>query len=228
VASTLQDALYAQLAEREHPSGADDPRAHASEAGACARRIWYRIRRVPQSNPYAITTLIAFQIGLDLHRQVQAALARAYSNVVTEAYWEQGMVSGHADAVYVDGVGIRVLAEIKTASPFAWSYMKAPKREHVLQAGVNAEGLRADMVHIIYLNIAAKAGDDPMREFSLGNNVYGTEAAMELWRLGTIAHAASKGTRVPREYEGKEIDPRDAQYPCTYCPWLDHCQSEGD
>jgi hypothetical protein len=155
--STLNEALTAQLSKREHPSGNDDTHAHASEAGMCARAIQYRIERTQRSDPHPLTTLISFRIDSDLHLAVQEALKAVRPDIRLEVAWSHGRVSGHADGVYDLPFDRKAVVEIKTAGPFARKYMTVPKREHLLQASVNALALGATYLHILYLNIAARA-----------------------------------------------------------------------
>lgn len=219
--ATLTEALTARLSAREHPSGNTDTHAHASESGKCARAIWYRLQQTPPSNPHPLTTLVSFHIGSYLHLAVQAALVDLYPDVQLEVAWQQGQVSGHADALYGGPRGHQIVAEIKTAGPFAWKYMTTPKREHILQASVNALALEAISIHIIYLNIAAKSGEDPIREFLL--SVDRPAALEEFHRLSRIAEAAEL---VDPEYEGRFVHPDFDKFPCGWCAWRTRCAGD--
>jgi len=216
--ATLTEALSARLSTREHPSGNTDTHAHASEAGKCARAVWYRIQQTPASHPHPLTTLLNFTIGSHLHLALQAALVDLYPDTQLEVAWQQGRVSGHADALYAGPHGHQIVAEIKTAGPFAWKYMTSPKREHVLQASVNALVLEALSIHIIYLNIAAKSGEDPIREFLLPMD---RVAALE--EFNRLARVAEAPELVDPEFEGRFVHPDFDKFPCGWCGWRARC-----
>lgn len=220
--STLTDALTAHLNKREHPSGNDDTHAHASEAGMCARAIQYRVQRIPRTDPHPLTTLISFRIGSDLHLAVQEALKSVRPDIRLEVAWSQGQVSGHADGVYDLPLGRAAVVEIKTAGPFAWKYMTVPKHEHRLQASVNALAVGATHLHIIYLNIAAKSGEDPIREFVLPADL--DAARLEIDRLQAIA---LQEEQADREQWGLILEPERTAFPCGYCSWFTQCCADG-
>jgi len=239
--ATLTEALTARLNHREHPSGNSDTRAHASESGKCARAVWYRTQQMPPSDPHPLTTLLSFTIGSHLHLAVQAALADLYPDTQLEVAWTLGQVSGHADALYGGPRGHQIVAEIKTAGPFAWKYMSSPKREHVLQASVNALALEAISIHIIYLNIAAKSGDDPIREFLLSIHIIylniaaksgddpirefllPVDRATALEEFNRLARIAAAPELVEPEYEGRVVHPDYDKFPCGWCGWRARC-----
>jgi hypothetical protein len=227
---TLSDALTKHLADREHPSGAADTHAHASEAGACSRAIAYRLLQLPVTDPQPLTSLLALEIGTQLHKSLDAAFQHLYPEATIEASWEQGVLSGHADVFYTAEDGTKVVVEFKTANPFSWKYMQVPKREHYLQGQLNALGLKADAVRIIYLNISAKKGEDPIREWIVPfDAVAAVEEAGRQIRIQSAAIDTPSGIRgrVEREYEGHTLNPLDEQYPCSYCKWFRACISDG-
>lgn len=221
----LFDALTAVLADREHPSGPDHLLAHASEAGTCARAISYRLLQMPVTDAPPLTSLIALEIGSRLHMELQDAFLLLYPNAGFEVYWERGTLSGHADVFYTAEDGTPVVVEFKTANPFSWKYMKEPKREHYLQGQLNARSLGAQAVRVVYLNISAKAKDDPFREWILPFDEIAAEE--EASRQERIKALADSGLRNVREYEGRLLNPLDEQFPCTYCKWFRACIADG-
>ena len=215
-------ALIEELNAQPRPPVAGAGFARASSAGGCSRAIWYRAHGEPPTEETSLAGLLSMQIGTDLHRHLQAALLRLYPDAQCEVEWSRDNVSGHADALYEDDDGQLTVAEFKTMNPRAWQYATQIKPEHLLQASIYAVALDAPMLHIVYVNTGAVAGESPVREFKRPANF--ADGAAELMRLWDISLSPEL---VVAEYDGRRIGPADGRYPCTYCSWRTACIDAG-
>jgi hypothetical protein len=229
--TSLDEALGANL-QSVHPSGPDDPNAHASEAGMCGRAIYYRIVGQPVTDTDPTSGLLRMAVGSALHPKIAASVAARYARVLLryEAPWREGDVSGHADLHYLDAEGREVVCEIKTMDTFAFAHIlkEGPKQEHILQANLNAVGLGARLIHLVYVNTNAKRGDSPTREFVLPVNEVAAER--EMVRLGTVKDEADLHLPSPRiTGGGLALDPGAKALPwqCQYCHFLQQCRKDG-
>lgn len=228
----LSTSLFEHLSRQPAPSVADGC-ARASQAGGCARAIWYKVHQEPESNPTPLTGYLSMRIGSHLGRDLAEAMTVAHPGAVAEAYWELPGLSGHTDLLYRSDAGYSVVVKFKTVNPFAWRYLSEPKREHVLQLQLNAYGLAYNgqipddgnepELRLIYLCIAAKQGDDPFLEF---NPVFDPLLARAEWeRLKEIAAA---GVLPPPITDDVELDPLASKpdWHCQYCGHWDRCSKQ--
>lgn len=222
----LDEALAAVLTEEPRPT---DPRAFASEAGNCGRAVWYRAHGVPVTDPVALSTLVAFEVGKTLHAAVAKAYQKHYGGQCqVEVPWELDNLAGRADIVIStdDGTPWHVV-EVKSISPFEVKYLKEPKREHLKQLALYARALRVSTGDVVYINKVPRSGESPFLVFA---NVL---TAMSRWdadeEAGRLGKAATEEA-IPARYNGDEVlDPRyDHNWQCRFCKWRLRCLSEAD
>jgi CRISPR/Cas system-associated exonuclease Cas4 (RecB family) len=151
----LEQAFYSALRDRPpHVSQHQEPHCYASEALACRRQVWYRLRSAAPDTPHSPTTLINFAVGTLLHERMQAAIKAVYRDAETEVRWSLGHVTGRADARYTDEGGRATVAEIKTVNAGAWKRAVnggTPHPAHIAQCNLSAYALGAVQLHLIYI-----------------------------------------------------------------------------
>lgn len=224
----IEESLRLVLTESDnYRSHRDDPHAFASEAGSCLRAIGYRLSGPASRDQgqFSTQTLIAFRVGRIIHEAVEQAIIRTRLNAQVEVSWDRGLVSGRADATYYTEGGNKVVVEIKTMSPTSFNRAVSdgqPTRENSLQAALSAVVLQAQYQHLIYLNKAARPGDNPVAEW-----FYKTErqdALVEFNRLEQAVRLVGAGFLPPREtWSGEVEDPGSSNWPCRYCAFRDAC-----
>ena len=239
--SLLETALEGVLSERPpHSSRRVDPHAYASEAGQCSRkialRIWHQLTRPAEAvrsddEGVGLVGLLAFRIGEVCHTAVQDAMRRAYRDFRDEVPWDLQFTSGRADGVYRTQDGKLCVVEIKTKSPKKFEEFEAsgqPDFDNVLQAILGALALDAQLVHIIYINKAAKAFHSPLLEW-----IYPLDGDLEELgfieesRLQRVVEGAASGVVPAPVYHGEVLDPARSFWPCAFCLFRDECKLMG-
>jgi hypothetical protein len=236
-------------AEGPRPT-ADDTNLRGSMANNCERAVAFSILGVPETNGVETGTLVAFDVGRSYHEVIQAALVASFGAEleVVCSYKPKHDLSGHADAVY-ETTGGRVLVEIKSMKSYAYglavggnkydNYGPGPKPEHLMQAGLYADPLNCDWVHMIYVN----KDNGEIAEWLLSAHEdlthlpYRTTisqlAREELHRLTTINDMVLAGFLPARQVPGFGLvvgDPPESgsktlPWNCRYCGWRDACAS---
>jgi hypothetical protein len=205
----------------------------ASQAGQCARQVGYymlvRAGQVPAPPPHSLNSRITFMLGDSVHDLIQAAVKAYDPDAIFEAGWATDLVCGHADAVYHDENGQKVVLEAKSMS---YRYFQhaiktgRPKLEHILQASTSALILGADTIHIVYVCKNAPQLVDPMLEWLMPVPTTDAASAME-----TLEYAAVsvRDKKIPaRLYRGTEIPvPADEYECCFWCPYSERCLMDG-
>lgn len=218
-----------------------------SESYNCARKIAFRAAGVPKAHEFTDQTLLAFKLGNTLHELLQDAMAALWSEFEAEAVVDLTPLgfdmSGHADGVYFIGADKLVL-EIKTKSSFGFKLAKKadhPDEGELVQAGMYALGLGAQVVHLVYLakegayRDGVKPGELLEWRYRLSDDFEGLGtveelATAELWRQQQIADQVRAGVvperfipgfgvvDSPPPYEGKG-----QPWNCRYCNHRNHC-----
>lgn len=219
------DLVSRALAAR--PEAAARPTAagtamRASSAGGCARQIWYGARARRAGDPYAPNGL-ALDVGNAVHEAIQSGLRElGYQTEVVADWSSLGFdVSGSADAVGGDPLEV---VELKTTAALGY-VRKAPKPEHVLQAGIYALSptIRAPQIRIVYI--------DRIRFATIEHVMPAADIVhLVLAELGRL-HALSSADLPPRSIPATGIvdDPYAAEAPwnCRYCDFRQQCSEDG-
>lgn len=90
----------------------------ASEVGGCRRRAAYRLSGTPVSNPNADKSK-AIQ-GTMLHKPVLNALKVAHGGIVELKLQRPGVISGSADWLRFDPLGLPILSDLKTFGAYVF------------------------------------------------------------------------------------------------------------
>jgi len=183
-----------------------------SDAGICERQRWFKAVKFDQSESPDMNTLLAFHMGTSIHEFVQEAFVTqaAVGGVTVDLEVPVDCrhlgvdLSGSADLVVTYKDGNKVVVEFKSASAYGYKLAReAPKREHVAQAGLYAQGLDAKGIVIVYIaketsyRDKIRAGDVLQHEFLLSDEVFENETveevvAFELSRFKRVDKALKK------------------------------------
>jgi len=208
----------------------------ASMAGQCVRQCVYsmllaagRIDVPEDGSRDDLTRSTAFLIGDAIHTWVQEAVRLYDPEATVEEAWSTDLLSGHADAVYTDEDGAKVVVEAKSMSASYFHSAMAggkPRYDHLMQAGVSAYMLNASKVHVIYICKNAPRSISPTLEWVL--EVPQFEVMMAIEALEYAAQSARDGVIPARLYQGHEIDlPGDEHTCCRWCPYTERCLMDG-
>ena len=225
---TLSATVLRLLRERKppHVSRNGSPHAYASEAGACARQIGYRLEDSPcgtDGRESSLPAQIAFAIGDHLHEFVQRAFYELYPDAEFEKSWDLGYLSGRADVLYMRD-GELTVAEIKsTAAGTFGKIVSSPYSHHLLQASISAVAMGAELAHIIYVNKSSRDDVPGLVEFVMPVDKY--NIGVELNRLRNIVENVDNMRKLRASSEGL-TDPTKNKYPCMYCQFRQRCLFE--
>lgn len=224
----MAQLLQTYLAQRPAPSVTPGC-ARASEAGKCARAVWYRVHNAVPTEETSLRSYLSMRIGTHLGADLAAAIGGP--GAIAEAAWEIEGLSGHTDLLIPGAAGSPdTVVEFKTVNPYSWRYANRPKPEHVLQLQLNAYGLlevgaiddghpphpQGPRLWLVYLNTVPKSEDDALELYELQYSY--AEAAQELVRLRA---AAQRPTLADRTF-----DPSSGDWQCRYCPYLTRCEAD--
>lgn len=247
--TTTGDA-YAEMLRQAREDEGGRPTAtgtlmRASGVLGCARQLAFAATNHPESDPIGNDTLIAFSMGQHLHEEMQAAMQRDYDMSCEVPIQISDNVSGNADGVYTDwdNGGALTVWEAKSKSNFGFKLaMKdGPELKDCLQAAVNAIGIGAPQIHMVYVckesdyRSGLKQGQvaewviDLMEQF--GADTLYNQACDELARLESIARGIQGGVLPGRSIPGIGViedppryqAPKGAPWQCRYCQWNSVC-----
>jgi hypothetical protein len=153
---------YAYKIRQEQEDGPKPTAANTllrcSDAGSCERQRGFNAILAKPTERRSAETLMAFELGNAIHDSLQAMMLELedFDTQVEVPVDLSNMVSlsGSCDAFMVNKeTGKSFVVEIKTMSGFGAvrTFHGSPKREHVAQAGLYAEGLGADGILIVYV-----------------------------------------------------------------------------
>jgi hypothetical protein len=113
---------------------------------------------------------------------------------------------------------------------FAFAKSTTPKDEHVLQASVSALALRAEALHVVYVNTSGKRDESPARQFVIDfDTSLQAQATSETTRLGNVQRMSE---RAPRSTGRVLLDPlatgKFATWQCDYCRYRRQCVKDGE
>jgi CRISPR/Cas system-associated exonuclease Cas4 (RecB family) len=227
----LEELVGAQIEKDrgEHVSRVDYPHAYASEAGACRRKVAFRVAGFDRTEPMDIHGQVATRMGTDLHDLVEKALS--IDGVMHEVAWQ---LVGYKVTGRSDLVGQTTVAEIKSMHSYPFemavhgirgSEPSGPKMEHLLQAAMGAEALDKDQVRLIYVNKARTVKTETFAQFTVDyDGELRASTVDELQALSHIVDAVADDKLVAREYNGEVIEnPTGTRWPCGYCGWKSLC-----
>jgi hypothetical protein len=165
--------MYERFLAEEPPDGNHrSPGIHAAECSGCERKVVYSILKTERRDEAAPVWRKRFKIGHAIHDMFQKDFERMMGrkdfsisfvpevNIDPEcgsynaAKWD---IYSHTDGIFVihDLAGnplIRVVLEIKTASPGEFEKLKAPEEAHVEQAHVYMACLDVPLTWFLYYN----------------------------------------------------------------------------
>jgi hypothetical protein len=226
--------VLAQAIHRANEEAGEKPKAFPtlfrhSDAGKCARALWYSASGVERSEVMDLPGEMVMWYGSTIHAEWQAALCEAFPGAEVEVPvrhhydgTDPGLCSGHVDAVIKAEFGT-VVVELKTKGGFGFNQavgldrqryaMKEPNgpgAPAILQGSLNAMALDADVlvVGIIGLEavsrqLAGKLDISPeariMAEWHYSREEYEPWACEELNRLERIA------TEVAENYPSSRV-----------------------
>ena len=226
----LEGALVEWNANRGNPHEGTDAKVHNSWAGWCEKKIAYSVQGSEEED-FTSNALWNFFLGSQAHDFLQQA-ARNLWDAECEVHHIEENRSGHLD------IGIvvprsRLAIELKTTNGTAFKLAvegEGPKREHKLQAFLNARDYDADFAVVAYLakeslspryaNPLFGKDHDPSRRFyaewHFPRREYEALAQFEHHRLTWIANNLESAQRfVPGMPVGAAINPKKGRWTLT-------------
>ena len=239
-----QDPVFAKLLaeewakefvdDDEKPMAAEGARIRHSDAGACARRLGYKLLGAEASNPLTVADHWRFGVGNLVHEGWQRALQAAYPGAEVEftVTLGDGLTAGHGDALVriqepadpAGNVEERLIAfELKTINGFGFKKAigargapEGPRHNSKLQGALNALGKDADYLVIVYTSLellspreATKLGPEDWRRFcaqwTYPRERYAPAAQRELERLALIVADVDAGVMPERAIPDPEL-----------------------
>jgi hypothetical protein len=247
--TTTKDAWEQDLrAERDNEGPrptATGTLMRASGVLGCARQLAFAAAGIPECEEITTDTLVAFTMGQHLHERMQAAMEHDHGMQCEVPIQITENVSGNADGVYTDPDGVLTVWEAKSKSNFGFKLaMKdGPELKDCLQAAVNAIGIDAPQIHMVYVckesdyRAGLKQGQvaewviDLREPFDSDGESLHNLACGELDRLERIAKAINDKVLPSRsipgigliEYPPAYQAPKGAPWQCRYCQWNSIC-----
>lgn len=160
------------LAELPRDGNTRKPGIHASEIRGCKRRVVYSILRTDRRDESDGIWRRRFQIGHAIHEMFQKSFKHFAAESVIIDFEEEVPIApelhqyyaakwdiySHSDGIFTIRHAetleplIRVILEIKSASPDEFEKMRAPKPEHIDQAHVYMACLDVPFTWFLYYN----------------------------------------------------------------------------
>ena len=247
---TTTGDTYAQMLRQNREDEGGRPTAtgtlmRASGVLGCSRQLAFAAVDHPESEPIGDDTLVAFSMGQHLHEEMQKAMEVDYAMQCEVPIEITDNVSGNADGVYVDWDNHKALtiweAKSKSGYGFKLAMQNGPELKDCLQAAVNAIGIGAAQIHMVYVckesDWRAGLKQGQVLEWVLdmwdqidGQDLHG-HACEELDRLERIAQSIKDGVLPARVIPevGVIDDPpayqvKKGQWQCRYCRWNSVCR----
>jgi len=208
------------------------PGIHASECSGCERKIVYSLLATPRKDSISKNWRQRFQVGHAIHGMIQRdfhAMARKSGGLMTfedevkiapeiQQIAEKWFINSSCDGIFTffDEPGgppaLRVLLEIKTASPDEYDKLKAPKPEHIEQGHIYMKALDVPLIWFLYMNKANQNNTDTSGPFLVRFDP-------EIWEKLEV-----KFTRCFEFAERDELPPRLESLVCQFCAFSYTCQ----
>jgi hypothetical protein len=171
-AKVLLDEVHRQhLVGSNKPHAADTPFRH-SDSGACARKLAFKYKGVPESNGFDGPSEWVAWLGTHLHEYWQRLCKERWNIHAKEEYpvWDEDkLASGSLDLLHFNENAERVCVEMKTVNGTKFQYAvgvkkgkrphrikaKGPNAGHVIQLALNTIDSDADYGIIFYLSTEA-------------------------------------------------------------------------
>lgn len=207
-----------------------------SDAGKCARQLWYNASGVAKSEVMDLPGEMVMWYGSRIHEHWQEALIEAFPGTEVEVkvrhhydHEDPGLCSGHCDAVIKAEFGT-VVVELKTKGGFGFNQAVGLDRQRysrktpqgpggpaLLQGALNAYAVDADVLVIgiigleaVSRQLAGKLDIAPeariMAEWHYSKDEYVPWAVDELNRLEAIASDVRDGMPSPRKAVGDHFE----------------------
>lgn len=172
IATNLTHHYENFLANETRDGNSRSPGIHASEISGCARKVVYSVQNMARQDQSDGIWQRRFRIGHAIHEMFQKSFKRLAARDVTIEFEEEVQIRpgpdqfmaakwdiySHCDGVFVIKDQrtleplVRVVLEIKSASPAEFDKLNAPKAEHIEQAHVYMACLDAPFTWFLYYN----------------------------------------------------------------------------
>ena len=216
---------------KRHEERDGDYKLHPSGESTCFRQAMYASRGTPRTDPADPRSKRIMFLGTSIHELVQAAAAEAAEaaglTVETEVEVDYGILTGSSDLLVQDG-DTWTVHEIKSISTAGFRYVqRAPKPEHVRQAGWYVMGLSrqqpkrtVDGAVITYfdrndMRSVAHEVDYSMEDFQAYE-----ERMLEAEEIYLPIESTMLPPRPP------ETETKRGFWLCDYCPWRTRCYTQ--
>jgi hypothetical protein len=231
ITDVLARAIHREMLSAKRKAYAFPTWFRHSDAGKCARYLWFEHTATTQSNPPDVSSAWVMWIGTMLHEELQRALPERFPGCKVEPSVRHGdLSSGHVDALVTLEDGTTICYELKTLGSFgfdkavgwrrknwALGIPQGPAASARLQGALNATAADADLLVIgaMGLESASKGFADKHGISEIGRTVaewhytkaeFGPWATQELARLQSIRHDLEHKIVPPRTAIGDELE----------------------
>ena len=251
ITDVLARRIHTEMMASERKRFAFPTHFRHSDAGKCARYLWYEACGLEQSNPPDIASAYIMWLGTMLHEELQQALPERFPGAQIEVPVRiEDLSSGHLDAVVRLPDGTKVCYELKTRGSFGydkavgwrrknWAVAEpeGPSTSDRLQGALNAVAVDADLLVIGMLSLeSASKGfaeqnviDETSRicaEWHFTPAEFGSWAELEMDRMTRMAEGFQAGEKGARIAIGDEMVPvklnPNASKPSWQCQYCSH------
>jgi CRISPR/Cas system-associated exonuclease Cas4 (RecB family) len=181
-----------------------------SEAGKCARQIYFYFKKYPKKEKDA-RVLRIMDHGDYTHMRIMSVLfALGLVKAAEIDIPSQEIVTGRADAI-VNIEGKPNVVEIKSISSYGFQYLEKPRREHLCQIQLYMHYFKIEQGILIYEN---KDNQD-LKEFIVN---YDEKIAKSLLEEFEILKHMIENNIIPQIPLGLE------DWECRYCDYAEECK----
>lgn len=254
ITDVLARSIHREMLSAERKAFAYPTWFRHSDAGKCARYLWFEHTNTEPSNPPDASSAWVMWLGTMLHAELQRALVERFPDCKVEVPLHHGdLSSGHADAIVTLDDGTKCLYELKTRGSFGFDKAvgwrrkqwkvespEGPTSSDRLQGALNATAVDADLLVIGMIclesaskGFAEKQGIDEIgrtvAEWHFSKQEFGPWAKSETDRLTNIMEWLEAGVVPERRAVGDEMESiklnPSASSPPWQCSYCSHLDS---
>lgn len=247
ITDVLARSIHTEMLAAERKAFAYPTWFRHSDAGKCARYLWFEHTNTEPSNPPDVSSAWVMWLGTLLHQELQRCLPERYPDAKIEPGVRHGeLSSGHADAVVISPGHGKIMFELKSKNSTQFSNAvgwdkahwktkmpEGPKPQDLMQGALNATAVDADMLVIGYIAMeaASKGYADKIGIDEIGRTVaewhytkaeFGPWAKQEIARLERVRDWLEAEVVPERQAVGDEMEPIKLNPNASRVPW--QCQ----
>jgi hypothetical protein len=206
----MKDKLIQALVTKDQSRGrSTQVNVGPSEIGGCARRLWYRINRVEETNPN--TLRLAAIMGTAIHTEIEKAMS-GQEGIELEVEVEWNGTMGHIDCI---DVASGAIWDWKTTTKSGLSYF--PSKQYIEQIHIYAYIANKNGYDIKTVGLVALCRDGNELDIREHSEPYDEQIALE---------SLARLQRIKEMFEPPAPE-KEVSFCSKYCPFFgDDCQGK--